>query len=187
MSFDSFLERNRRFAHSPDRPPLLAMPDDPVLILTCADPRVEPATLFGYGIGRAIVLRNTGGRVTDAVISDIAMLSQIGEYLLPDSGGAALEVAVVHHTHCGTAFLADAEFRGRLARRVGVAETSLADHAVTDPLTTVGTDVDLLLRGGVDLGRIAVSGHVLDLETGLVTTVRPAVQAFGTGLPAVAR
>lgn len=187
MPFDSFLERNRCFAHSPDRPPLLGMPDDPVLILTCADPRVEPATLFGYGIGQAIVLRNTGGRVTDTVIADIAMLSQIGEYLSAGPDGAALEVAVVHHTHCGTAFLADPGFRGRLARRVGVAEASLAERAVTDPFATVGADVDLLLHGGVDVGRVAVSGHVLDLQTGLVTTVRPAAPSFGTGLPAVAR
>ncbi len=187
MPFTSLLERNRRFAHSPDRPPLLDMPDDPVLILTCADPRVEPATLFGYGICEAIVLRNTGGRVTDAVIADIAMLSQIGEYLMPDSDGAPLEVAVLHHTHCGTAFLADPEFRGRLARRVGLTETSLANHAVTDPCATVAADVDLLLHSGVDVGRIAVSGHVLDLETGLVTTVRPAARVSVSSLPGVVR
>lgn len=174
MSFDVFLTRNRSFADSLDRPTLMVMPDSPALILTCADPRVEPAVVFGVGAAEAVVLRNTGGRVTDAVIGDIAMLSQIGEYLRPDSPGQRLVVAIVHHTHCGTAFLDDHRFRNQLARRTGADEAVLAASAVTDPYRSVENDVDKLLNTSVDVGHIAVSGHVLDLETGRVNTVRPA-------------
>ncbi len=174
MSFDVFLDRNRSFAGSLDRPTLMVMPDSPALILTCADPRVEPAVVFGVGAAEAVVLRNTGGRVTDAVIGDIAMLSQIGEYLRPNNPDRPLDVAIVHHTHCGTAFLDDHGFRHQLATRTGADEAVLAAHAVTDPYRSVENDVDLLLNAFVDVGHIAVSGHVLDLETGRVTTVRPA-------------
>lgn len=175
MSFDLFLDRNRQLAESPDRPMLMVMPDSPALILTCADPRVEPAVVLGVGAAEAIVLRNTGGRVTDSVIADIAMLSQIGEYLRPNNPGRPLEVAIVHHTHCGTAFLDAHGFRHQLATRTGADEAVLAAQAVTDPYSTVENDVDLLLNSSVDIGHISVSGHVLDLETGRVTTVRPAL------------
>ena len=152
----------------------MVMPESPVLILTCADPRVEPAVFLGVGAAEAVVLRNTGGRVTESVISDIAMLSQIGEYLRPGHRGQPLEVAIVHHTHCGTAFLDDHGFRHQLAARAGGDEAVLAAQAVTNPHHSVETDVNLLLNTPVDVGHIAVSGHVLDLETGRVSTVRPA-------------
>ena len=176
MSFDSLLDRNRLFAESVDRPTLMAMPDSPVLILTCADPRVEPAVFLGVGVAEVVVLRNTGGRVTSSVTSDIAMLSQIGEYLRPGHRGQPLEVAVIHHTHCGTAFLDDNRFRNELASRTDADEAVLADQAVTDPYRTIEIDVDLLLNTPIDVGHIAVSGHVLDLETGRVSTVRPAAR-----------
>ncbi len=174
MSFDLFLGRNRLFAESVDRPTLMVMPDSPVLILTCADPRVEPAAFLGVGAAEAVVLRNTGGRVTDSVISDIAMLSQVGEYLRPGHQGQPLEVAIIHHTHCGTAFLDDHGFRHQLAARAGCDEAVLAAHAVTNPYDSVETDVNLLLNTPIDVGHIAVSGHVLDLESGRVSTARPA-------------
>ncbi len=125
MTFDSFLDRNRLFAESADRPTLMAMPDSPVLILTCADPRVEPAAFLGVGAAEAVVLRNTGGRVTTSVLADIAMLSQIGEYLRPGDRGQPLEIAVIHHTHCGTAFLDDQGFRLQLATRTGAEDAGL--------------------------------------------------------------
>ena len=174
MSFDLLLDRNRRFAESPDRPTLMVMPDSPVLILTCADPRVEPAVFLGVGAAEAVVLRNTGGRVTETVISDIAMLSQIGEYLRQGHHDQPLEVAIIHHTHCGTAFLDDHGFRDQLATRIRADEAVLARQAVTDPYRSVENDVDLVLNTPVDVGHIAVSGHVLDLETGRLSTVRPA-------------
>jgi carbonic anhydrase len=174
VSFDVFLDRNRLFADSPDRPTLMAMPERPTLILTCADPRVEPAVCLRVGVAEAVVLRNTGGRVTETVIADIAMLSQIGEFLRIDNAGRPLEVAILHHTHCGTAFLDDHGFRRLLATRTGADEAALAGQAVTDPYCSVESDVDLLLNTSVDVGHISVSGHVLDLETGRVTTVRPA-------------
>lgn len=174
MSLDLLLDRNRQFAESPDRPMLMVMPDSPALILTCADPRVEPAVVLGVGAAEAIVLRNTGGRVTDSVIVDIAMLSQIGEWLRPGHHDGPLEVAIVHHTHCGTAFLDDQRFRHQLAARAGAEEVALAAQAVMNPYQSVGTDVDLLLSTPVDVGHIAVSGHVLNLETGRLSTVRPA-------------
>ena len=47
------------------------------------------------------------------------------------------EVAVVHHTQCGTGFLADPDFRRQAAEATGVPEAALEASAVADPHTTV--------------------------------------------------
>ncbi len=167
--FHELLRRNRSFAASADLTTLTVMPDNLVMVLTCVDPRVEPAGLLGVGLGDAIVLRNVGGRVDDAAIADIAFLSAIGEAL--GAQGPPLEVAVVHHTQCGAGFLADPAFRRGFADRTGLDEQDLAARAVTDPEVSVRGDVARLLTSPMTSSRIVVSGHVLHLETGLVETV----------------
>jgi len=37
-------------------------------MITCIDPRVEPAAIVGSELGETIIARNVGGRVTSAVI-----------------------------------------------------------------------------------------------------------------------
>ncbi len=176
--FHELLRRNRSFAASADLTTLTVMPDNLVMVLTCVDPRVEPAGLLGVGLGDAIVLRNVGGRVDDAAIADIAFLSAIGEAM--GAQGPPLEVAIVHHTQCGAGFLADPAFRRGFADRTGLDEHDLAARAVTDPHVSVHADVARLLTSPMTSSRIVVSGHVLHLETGLVETVlQPAATTAG--------
>src|SRR6201993_1672295 len=110
------LERNETFASSYTPAPL-GLPARQVLILTCLDHRVDPAIVFGLQLADAPVIRNAGGRVTQAVIDDIAFLAFLAEQLFGRQGPAdtLFEVAVVHHTQCGTGFLADTDFRRQTA------------------------------------------------------------------------
>ena len=64
-----------------------------------------------------MVVRNVGGRVTDEVIDDVAFIGQLAATALPD--GPLFEVAVIHHTQCGSGALADDPFRRRYAERIG--------------------------------------------------------------------
>ena len=80
----------------------------------------------------------------------------------------------MHHTQCGTHFLADDKFRRGFADLIGGDDAALARQAVTDPEQTVRTDVELLRSATVLPDTITVSGHVYDVTTGLVTTVVPA-------------
>jgi carbonic anhydrase len=93
---------------------------------------------------------------------------------LPD--GPLFEVAVIHHTQCGTGALADDPFRRRYAERICADESTLRDRAVLDPRATVTCDVDRLRSASAISPRIAVSGHVYDVVTGLVETVIPAAR-----------
>jgi carbonic anhydrase len=81
---------------------------------------------------------------------------------------------VIHHTQCGTGALADDTFRRSYAERIGVDETGLRDHAVLDPAASVRHDVERLRSASVISSRIAVSGHVYDVITGLMRTVTAA-------------
>jgi carbonic anhydrase len=166
------LERNGAFAAAGGHRGAVVFPNLRLFVITCLDPRVDPAHLLGLALGDAIVVRNVGGRVTPEVINDVAFIGQIAENVLAD--GPLFEVAVIHHTQCGAAALADDTFRHRYAERIGAEAETLREHAVIDPEATVAHDVELLHSSPAISPRIRASGHVYDVVTGLVKTVLPA-------------
>jgi len=165
------LERNEQFA-SAYTPAALGIPARQVLIVTCLDHPADPAIVLWLRLGDAPVIRNAGGRVTQAVIDDIAYLAFLAGQLFGGQGtpDTLFEVAVVHHTQCGTGFLADPGFRQQAAEATGLAEPALAASAVADPHTTVKADVERLLTSPLVSPEVSVSGHVYDIATGRVTT-----------------
>jgi carbonic anhydrase len=166
------LEHNERFTRSYTPVPL-GLPTAQVIIVTCLDHRLDPAKFLGLELGDAPVIRNAGGRVTSAVIEDIAYLGFLAEQLSGGQieAGRLFEVAIVHHTQCGTGFLADPGFRRQAAAATGLAEAALEAAAVADPDVTVRADVARLLASPLFSPKASVSGHVYDTDTGRVTTV----------------
>jgi carbonic anhydrase len=165
------LERNEQFART-YTPVALGLPAAKVVVVTCLDHRVDPAIVLGLQLGDAPVIRNAGGRVTQAVIDDIAYLAFLAEQFF---GGQLeddrlFEVAVIHHTQCGTGFLADPSFRHRAAEATGLGEAALEASVVADPCATVRADVERLLASPLLSPKVSVSGHVYDIATGRVTT-----------------
>jgi carbonic anhydrase len=168
-NLESALDRNRAFAAAGGHEGAGVLPNLRLLVITCLDPRTDPAHTLGLGLSDAMVVRNVGGRITPEVINDVAFISQIAETALPD--GPLFEVAVVHHTQCGAGALADDTFRLRYADRIDADETALREHAVLDPKETVTRDVERLRSSDAISPRLTVSGHVYDVVTGLVETV----------------
>jgi carbonic anhydrase len=166
------LERNEQFART-YTPVALGLPTAELVVVTCLDHRVDPAIVLGLQLGEAPVIRNAGGRVTSAVIDDLAFLAFLAEQLLGNQGAAAdalFEVAVVHHTQCGTGLLVDPSFRHQAAEATGLSDAALEASAVADPHTTVKADVERLLTSHLVSPKVSVSGHVYDIATGRVTT-----------------
>jgi carbonic anhydrase len=168
------LEYNEQFAQT-FAPVPLGVPAARVIVITCLDHRVDPAIVLGLRLGDAPVLRNAGGRVTQAVIEEIAYLAYLGRRL---AGGTptGVEVAVIHHTQCGTGFLDDPDFRREASQVTGVDEDTLQASAVANPATTVTADVERLLSSPLLPATVSVSGHVYDPDTGRVSTVVDARQ-----------
>ena len=145
-NIDSLLTRNAAFAagdvrHNTPRLPFL--PHKGLYVITCIDPRTDPADFLGLEFGEAIVARTVGGRVTPAVIQDLAYIGYLVETKAPD--GPYFEAAIIHHTDCGSGLLADEELRHGFAQRTGYDEETLADLPVLDPPATVRTDVERLV------------------------------------------
>ncbi len=179
---DVLLARNRSFATAAGHQGVPLVPRQQLFVLTCLDPRTDPAGFLGLQPGDAMVIRNAGGRVTPRVIDDLAFISYLAETVV-SAEGPLFEIAVVHHTQCGTGFLADPQFRRGFAERTGLHEHTLAAEAVTDPTATVRTDVQLLLAADRLSPRLTISGHVYDLTTGLVDTVVPAQHPYAHTAP----
>ena len=155
------LARNEQFART-YTPAALGIPAAQLLVVTCLDHRVDPAIVLGVELGEAPVIRNAGGRVTPAVIDDIAYLAFLAGQLFSGVVAAEglFEVAVVHHTQCGTGFLA----------APGLADAALAASVVADPHATVQADVERLLTSPLLTPKVSVSGHVYAIATGRLTT-----------------
>jgi hypothetical protein len=88
--------------------PITIYPKRDVCVITCLDPRTDPAK---------------------PVIDDVAFITYLSETKIkPD--GPLFEVAVIHHNKCGTSFLANADFRDNFAthRRPDVALRGLGSR-----------------------------------------------------------
>ena len=166
---DIALERNRAFAAAGGHRGAEVMPNLGLYVITCLDPRTDPAHILGLGLSDAIIVRNVGGRVTPETIDDIFFVKQIVEMFRPD--GPMFEVAVIHHTQCGAAFLSADSFRTTYADQIGTDPSTLLDRAVLDPAATVTHDAQLVLSAFPHSSRISVSGHVYDVATGLLDTI----------------
>src|ERR1700759_1379586 len=145
-NFDELLRRNEAFARTgaKDRVPAIPfLPNRQVYILTCIDPRVAPVQLFGLDLGDAIVARTVGGRVTPAVLQDLAWISYLHETKTPCAD--SFEFAVMHHTDCASGFFADDGRRHEFPARGGYDDAELAALAVLDPAQTVPVDVARVL------------------------------------------
>jgi carbonic anhydrase len=165
------LERNRVFAAAGGHEGAVVFPNLRLFVITCLDPRTDPAHFLGLELGDAMVLRNVGGLVTPEVINNVAYISQLAEMAAPE--GPLFEVALIHHTQCGTGALADDAFRQRYAERIGVDEAPLRDDAILDPARTVVHHLDRLRSASSISARVSFSAHVYDVVSGLVTTVAP--------------
>ena len=169
-TIDTLMQRNADFAASRFIAGLPLIPTLRTMIISCADPRVDPAHLLGLEVGEAVVIRNIGGRITPSTLQAIGMLGMVAqaEGVTPGSG---LNLIVLHHTDCGiTRLESKAEV---LAGYFGVNKAELAIKAVNDPRAAVAVDVAVLKANPSLPGGWIVSGLVYNVTTGLVETVVP--------------
>ena len=68
----ALMERNRTIAESHDGTVLPPLPKYRAVILACADGRADPTHIMGLEPGDAVVIRNTGARVTQQVLEEVA-------------------------------------------------------------------------------------------------------------------
>jgi len=162
----TLLKRNRQFADDFDAADLPILPKLNAMMLTCIDARVDPAHVFALSLGEVVTIRNNGGRVTPAVIDEIAAVS----FMVAKMTGAAptFDLAIVHHTQCGVERFADPDFQRALKDNTGV---DVSDVAISDHDQSLHDDVQRLRDAARMPGSIVVSGHLYDVATGAVRQI----------------
>ncbi len=167
---ETLLERNRSFAGQFKGGGLTIRPRMSTILLTCVDSRVDPAHLFELGLGDAVVLRNAGGRITPAVMGDLAVLGVLAANM-PGNGAMQPELVIMHHTDCGMARLADSPIQQQVAKRLGISDDEVAAMAVTDPAKTVQADIERLRQTSGTPDALIVTGLVYDVGNGTIDQV----------------
>jgi len=157
-------KRNQAFAAQFAEPPH-AIPKLKALVVTCADPRVDPAHVLGLELGEAAVIRNVGGRITPATFQAVAMMAAVAAQY-GASGG--FELIVLQHTDCGIRRLA--AYDDLMASYFGVPVEELPAKHVTDPCRATATDVAALRANPALPSDLVISGLVYDVETGRVSS-----------------
>jgi carbonic anhydrase len=159
------LEANKAFAESFDKGDLEIPPSRGVVVLTCIDARIDPATMLGLELGEANILRNAGGRATDDAIRS----ATISSWLL-----GTREYVVIHHTDCGMTKFTDDALHEMIREATGADVSGDEYLAFSDVDQSVREDV-VRLRDVKSLpDGVTVSGYVYDVRTGELREVEPA-------------
>ncbi len=166
------LKRNRSFAVEFTAGDLNIRPRMSTILLTCVDGRVDPALLFRLELGDAVVIRNAGGRITPAVMGDVAILGVLGANM-PGAGAMQVELVVLQHTDCGMSRLTIPAIQEQVAKRRGLSLAEVAEMAITDPSTSVQEDIERLRRTPGTPDQLVVSDFVYDVTDGTITRVVP--------------
>lgn len=163
------LDRNRQFASDFAAADLPGLPRFRTVVLTCADPRVDPAHILGVELGEAAVIRNNGGRVTEAVVEEIATIAFMVAKI-EEGEPRPWELVLMQHTQCGAERLADPDFQRALKEHIGV---DVSSSAIADHEQSLREDVERLRSAPNVPGYIVVSALLYDVKTGRARQVIP--------------
>ncbi|HUN05019.1 MAG TPA: carbonic anhydrase [Aggregatilineales bacterium] len=162
-TLDTLIERNQALESKDVRVGLPLMPSLRTMIITCADPRVDPAHILGIEPGEVAVIRNVGGRITPGTLQNMNLLQMIGQ-VMGASPNSEFNLILLHHTDCGITRLESNP--DLLAGYFGIDPSELPTKAVSDPYTSIVVDL-AVLKASIPLPPSwQVTGMVYNIQTG---------------------
>ena len=159
---DEMLKANTGYAQGFQKGGLAMPPARKTAVVTCMDARIDPARALGLEEGDAHVIRNAGGRVSEAIRS-----LAISQQLL-----GTREVAVIHHTDCGMLTFTDDQLRKKLRNELGANADHVAFLAFDDVERSVQDDLEEYAHSPLVLHDIPLRGFVYDVKSGALTEVK---------------
>jgi carbonic anhydrase len=160
--FDDLLGANRAYAQSHTLAGFDGVARAGVAMVTCMDSRIDPLGMIGLEPGDAKILRNPGGRVTEAAM--IALV--LGVNLL-----GVERILVVQHTRCAMASASEEELHSRLSEASGHDATWLQLDVITDQVRSVREDVAKVRAHPLVSPSVVVGGFLYDVDSGLLDQV----------------
>jgi carbonic anhydrase len=168
-AFADVFEANARYAEVPREVAPTGVAQMGLAIVTCIDSRIDPLAVFGLRPGDAKILRNAGARVTDDVERGLALAA---------AALGVTRIAVVQHTDCKLTAASDADLVEAVGQATGRAPNGFDPLAIADQPAALAADVGRLLQSPLLPAGTIVTGLVLDLHAGRLSTV---VQPVATG------
>ncbi|TID22815.1 hypothetical protein E6O75_ATG01989 [Venturia nashicola] len=133
------------------------------LVISCADPRSDPAYILNLNFGDTSllhsILRNVGGQVKP-LLNDILALDNLLVFN---------QVMIIHHTDCGTTHFTNEQVRGVVIARDPEVEVEHVDYGeISDLPKSVITDVRFLKERKEVRSELKekIRGFLYDIETG---------------------
>src|SRR6187401_506492 len=103
---EEFLEANAKYVAQFKKGALPLPPARKVALVVCMDARIDPAKALGLEEGDAHVIRNAGGRISEAIRSLAISQTLLGTQ----------EVVIIHHSDCGMLTFSDESIRALLRK-----------------------------------------------------------------------
>ena len=160
--FDDLLAANREYAEDFGLSGFDGIAHAGIAMVTCMDSRIDPLRMIGLDPGDAKILRNPGGRVTDAALVALVM----GVTLLH-----VRRILVVEHTRCAMASASEDELKARVGESAGTDASWMTLGAIVDQENTVRADVMRVRSHPLISDDILVGGFIYDVDTGLLNPV----------------
>ncbi|RDW69011.1 beta-class carbonic anhydrase [Aspergillus mulundensis] len=131
-----------------------------VAVVACMDARLDPAQALGLEEGDAHVIRNTGGRASDALRSIIISQQLLG----------TREIVVVHRTDCGMLTFTDVAIRGKVRIELGQNADHIAFMPFSDLRQSVVEDIYALKESPLVLD-VPFTGYMYEDKSGRIVRV----------------
>ncbi len=153
---EELVSANRKY--SKVRPPhLLPLPPArKVAVVTCMDARIDPARVLGLAEGDAHVIRNAGGRGSEALRSLVISQRLLG----------TRAIALIHHTDCGMLTFSNADLHAKVHTDLGADARGIDFLPFGDLEQSVRDDLDLLSRSPLLEPGTPIHGFVYDVHSG---------------------
>ncbi|ODV82166.1 putative carbonic anhydrase [Suhomyces tanzawaensis NRRL Y-17324] len=155
-----FETANSTYSSTFSKGDLALPPARKVAVVVCMDARIDPAAALGLSEGDAHVIRNAGGRSSDALRSVIILQRLLG----------TKEIVVVHHTDCGMLTFSDTDLRGIVKEQTGHSVDHVAFLPFKDLEESVREDVEFFRKSPLVLD-VPVTGYIYDVKTGRIDKV----------------
>lgn len=158
---EEFLKANQGYAQSFSKGDLALPPARQVAVVVCMDARIDPARALGLSEGDAHVIRNAGGRISDALRSLAISQTLLG----------TKEVVIIHHTDCGMLTFSDEGIRKQLRKDRGIDADAVAFLPFSDLDASVRDDLAAYHASPLVRHDVPVRGFVYDVKTGRLREV----------------
>jgi carbonic anhydrase len=162
-NIDKAFQANRNYARDFTLGHLSGSAARNLAVITCLDGRLEPEVLLGLKPGDAVIIRNSGGLVTDETLQALAHSYRFA---------GVREVMVIHHTDCESVAFEDEQLwkdvSGDPTAAVSVQLTGFTDleKNVREQVRRVKSHLPLAHD-------VLVKGFVYDVKTGRLRDVSP--------------